>query len=152
MSITGRNVSFQFTPLREGLPRSGYGKGLHKRFQFTPLREGLRWCKDCHRSDIHFNSRPCERGFLSATAVQRMLDEFQFTPLREGLQTGNQRSFKVSGISIHAPARGASQYSNSPCSYTDISIHAPARGASPDSDLNMKNHLFQFTPLREGLR
>ena len=76
-------------------------------------------------------------------------------------------------ISIHAPARGASQF----CSHRDvrhifqftplreglpqlmgwemddgISIHAPARGASAlPRALTWPLELFQFTPLREGL-
>ena len=78
---------------------------------------------------FYFNSRPCERGFQVA--------------MLEGA---------MSGISIHAPARGASIYriphrgiryyfNSRPCergfdyvgaemSYSIISIHAPARGAS----------------------
>ena len=75
---------------------------------------------------------------------------FQFTPLREGLRY-HEWEITTAGISIHAPARGASTllflrqsktYFNSrPCERGfaipkgdkhcwKISIHAPARGAS----------------------
>ena len=99
---------------------------------------------------LHFNSRPCGRGFLKvATAIVRKL------------------------ISIHAPAGGASNhfrrffldgsYFNSrPCgrgfvgrcvawSPVSISIHAPAGGASSEGVAKGIESKFQFTPLREGL-
>ena len=57
------------------------------KFQFTPLREGLLGTGMIDSLIIlHFNSRPCERGF--ELQKERLL--------------GNN-------ISIHAPARGASQ-------------------------------------------
>ena len=55
---------------------------------------------------------------------------FQFTPLREGRHIEAAYSAVLKNISIHAPARGATQSRS----------HAPL--------LNK----FQFTPLREGRR
>ena len=77
----------------------------------------------------NFNSRPCERGFC-LTELIMMLTQ----------------------ISIHAPARGASDMTYGRYVYVPISIHAPARGASYSMDVQVCNLQFQFTPLREGLR
>ena len=122
-------------------------------FQFTPLREGL----------------PGMRGSGYVTLI------FQFTPLREGLQVQGRINEQVAAISIHAPARGASTIPARLSALFPISIHAPARGASepvPESVQGLyyfnsrpcergfggqsykigSRSLFQFTPLREGLR
>ena len=102
-----RKKIFQFTPLREGLPRRmidvGFAgvisihapaRGASHRgflfppryvFQFTPLREGLREEAKSIQRIRYFNSRPCERGFPCKPRCGRRLS-----------------------ISIHAPARGAS--------------------------------------------
>ena len=102
------NVSFQFTPLREGLHRSTgmlhpapisihapargaswdwhIGNTVFRQFQFTPLREGLR----------------------TKEVTSNYLILFQFTPLREGLRDGAECYPDAGAISIHAPARGAS--------------------------------------------
>ena len=53
---------------------------------------------------------------------------FQFTPLREGRPDAVITSARVHAISIHAPPRGATNFSRE----------------------NIANLLFQFTPLREG--
>ena len=76
-------------------------------FQFTPLREGLQTVTGPQLKVLHFNSRPCERGFPDALLAPE-------SPL--------------------------------------ISIHAPARGASWLWQVNLLRQVFQFTPLREGLR
>ena len=76
---------FQFTPLREGLQRRKNRNTARNRFQFTPLREGLRLFRILVQKVQNFNSRPCERGFVSSLRPVRPLS-----------------------ISIHAPARGAS--------------------------------------------
>ena len=121
---------FQFTPLREGLPFVLVPDASVTSFQFTPLREGLRWFFRFGRVFDYFNSRPCERGFLERQ-----------------LRTGTQKY-----ISIHAPARGASKSISKLCKQNIISIHAPARGASGTPIENDVITVFQFTPLREGLR
>ena len=80
---------FQFTPLREGLRGSACHLFDTMQFQFTPLREGLqKWRLWRKRRNIYFNSRPCERGFVSKGYYY-----LRYT------------------ISIHAPARGASKNS-----------------------------------------
>ena len=98
-------------------------------FQFTPLREGLRPAHAVPYPLLHFNSRPCERGFR--IPVGRIWIHFNFNsrPCERGFST---ISPYISGIMI--------------------SIHAPARGASEDSSHTGLEDGFQFTPLREGLR
>ena len=56
----------------------------------------------------NFNSRPCERGFGISEITGLILYLFQFTPLREGLRYLQASVRTGYGISIHAPARGAS--------------------------------------------
>ena len=102
----------------------------HSVFQFTPLREG-RLLGGCTKArGVYFNSRPSARG---DPELARCIDR--------------------SGISIHAPPRGAtSTYYIAPMA-TSISIHAPPRGAT-HAWLSWRTgkHEFQFTPLREGRR
>ncbi len=57
---------FQFTPLREGLLSLPISLSRHSLFQFTPLREGLQFVFSQELLNEYFNSRPCERGFLSS--------------------------------------------------------------------------------------
>ena len=75
---------FQFTPLREGRRDGHTMSELMGKFQFTPLREG--------------------RQYTVTTIYKHHL--FQFTPLREGRRHG-RCGVQTSGISIHAPPRGA---------------------------------------------
>ena len=100
------------------------------RVQFTPLRKGLRTVESLLLSHTYFNSRPCERGFVS-------IKKFGQTPQ----------------ISIHAPARGASScrayikvhednFNSRPCE-RGFKAAEPQFGTST---------VFQFTPLREGLQ
>ena len=55
-------------------------------------------------------------------------------------------------ISIHAPPRGATAQTSWIGGAISISIHAPPRGATPVIFERIYQHLFQFTPLREGRR
>ena len=75
---------------------------------------------------------------------------FQSTPLREGRLSSSAWRCSSMGVSIHAPARGAtcSYLSRSTCEH--VSIHAPARGATLPSETDRKALAFQSTPLREG--
>ena len=74
-----------------------------------------------------FNPRPCARGDL---------DFIEF--------------YAFFGVSIHAPARGATNEIINIIEDKQVLIHAPARGATvkhPDTD---SDDVFQSTPLREG--
>ena len=53
--------------------------------------------------------------------------------------------FSDKAISIHAPARGATQFSHLFCRALQISIHAPARGATIGKDQNLSEKKFQST-------
>ena len=73
---------------------------------------------------------------------------------REGSDTGEQPKARISNISIHAPAKGAT---TSPCTVwrvTYISIHAPAKGATARlSARRTQRSRFQSTlPRRERLK
>ena len=61
-------------------------------------------------------------------------------------RTGGDRAAELYGmgffISIHAPARGATQYTSQWNSIIQISIHAPARGATIDF-----HTLYSFVPI-----
>ena len=126
-------------------------------------------------STSDFNSRPCERGDRISRSHSRSPTLFQFTPLREGrrrtraaldalpvefqftpLREGRPRSrhWHAYGlpISIHAPARGATDSAHPQQLRLHISIHAPARGATRSPTFSPVGALFQFTPLREGRR
>ncbi len=78
----------------------------------------------------YFNSRLCERPTVQLPPSVSPISQFQFTPLREG--------------------RPGMQMSQVPCKR--ISIHAPARGATDLLDMLDLDALFQFTPLHEGRR
>ena len=80
-------------------------------FQFTPLREGR----------------------LLPTTVSISQKPFQFTPLREGRRLVRCLDLLVAGISIHAPAGGATTRRRKGGEWRgNISIHAPAGGATDD--------------------
>ena len=55
---------------------------------------------------------------------------FQFTPLREGRLFSVAVEMKIVEISIHAPPRGATFFSDQNSLTVFISIHAPPRGAT----------------------
>ena len=119
---------FQFTPLREGRPAPlarlvsylfisihapprGATKSLlpclnKHGFQFTPLREGRRGHVEVAQENPDFNSRPSARGDSRRPGF-RASGKFQFTPLREGRPPSPPAALYRTGISIHAPPRGA---------------------------------------------
>ena len=150
----GEHHLFQFTPLREGRPRCGVvccqilQISIH-----APARGATSTGPGKIVDKIHFNSRPCERGdawlhfrFHKPRRFQftplregrreqpvkkKEIMLFQFTPLREGRQQPKGTSRRFTRISIHAPARGATEYLGGGRYHVNIiSIHAPARGAT----------------------
>ncbi len=78
---------------------------------------------------MRFNPRPCARG-----------------DLRESIQRDRVR------VSIHAPARGATNLELEMILSVAVSIHAPARGATASHTIVQLAFVFQSTPLREGRR
>ena len=190
-------ILFQFTPLREGRLTALPLLSLLFYFNSRPCGRG-----DHHRSPrsvprAYFNSRPCGRGDSLLLTGLPQVEIFQFTPLREGrprlcrlsrlcsLSNFNSRPCgrgdttasemsRLSSISIHAPAGGATlpgplllqliAYFNSrPCGRGDLYqrlYHSSAlnfnsrpcgRGDGFGS-MSAAGSIFQFTPLREGRR
>ena len=69
---------------------------------------------------------------------------------REGSDTVCRGKSLVSHISIHAPAKGATDRRNDAKCYFKISIHAPAKGATKSS-VTIRLHFLDFNPRsREG--
>ena len=102
----------------------------HILFQFTPLREGRRQGWSCPPCRTNFNSRPCERGDPRLSTAARWMLYFNSRPCERG---------DVLALVQHLGAK--------------ISIHAPARGATNRGTMFWAmNSKFQFTPLREGRR
>jgi len=98
---------FQSTPLREGRQDTILHWGLNQGFQSTPLREGRRCSLAVVGVMRRFNPRPCARG----------------DHRHKHYNTKN-------GVSIHAPARGATITMGRYDHGEQVSIHAPARGAT----------------------
>ena len=144
-------MTFQSTPLREGRPAEylhfrGRPVGFNPRpcargdvslapvilafeaFQSTPLREGRLKMDSCGAGRVCFNPRPCARGDAKSQADFPIPPRFQSTPLREG-RPDSPVIKTLPLVSIHAPARGATQNAIAPV-FSDSSILARARGAS----------------------
>ena len=144
-------IGFQFTPLREGRPVLSPLVTALITFQFTPLREGRPLQHSQHATLKIFQFTPLREGRQNGNKVSKCIILFQFTPLREGRRNPLAPANVSSGISIHAPPRGAT--CRFACCFLAfcISIHAPPRGAtSATGEEGMAMSIFQFTPLREG--
>ena len=133
-----------------GATMTRIGAGLWGQFQFTPLREGRRGASGKTAAGCYFNSRPSARGDCARANCKIANRAFQFTPLREGRHVRLWERTICTGISIHAPPRGATDAKTGIVKSKDISIHAPPRGATTQVDTIDGYVLFQFTPLREG--
>ena len=101
------------------------------RFQFTPLREGRpKSLIICNCSIPYFNSRPCGRGDPRDTQVSPLSYEFQFTPLREGRRWTAQSTPILSHFNSRPCGRGDLVRRPHILQPQFISIHAPAGGAT----------------------
>ena len=113
-----------------GATMTRIGAGLWGQFQFTPLREGRRGASGKTAAGCYFNSRPSARGDCPRANCKIANRAFQFTPLREGRHVRLWERTICTGISIHAPPRGATDAKTGIVKSKDISIHAPPRGAT----------------------
>ena len=113
-----------------GATMTRIGAGLWGQFQFTPLREGRRGASGKTAAGCYFNSRPSARGDCPRANCKIANRAFQFTPLREGRHVRLWERTICTGISIHAPPRGATTTDEMLSHLKIISIHAPPRGAT----------------------
>ena len=97
-------------------------------FQFTPIREG----------------RPPPEQMEASPAA------FQFTPLREGRHVRLWERTICTGISIHAPPRGATTQVDTIDGYVLFQFTPLREGRLVPFPRIKSFILFQFTPLREG--
>jgi len=154
MPVTSSRWQFQSTPLHEGrlyhrnkrrhrLPVSIHapargatdfaGLGMVPlKFQSTPLHEGRRYGIRTSGRRLAFQSTPLHEGRRESNLTPpKDADKFQSTPLHEGRQRDARVKENLHGVSIHAPARGATEVHLGPDLHGRVSIHAPARGATP---------------------
>ena len=169
------DAEFQSTPPRGGRPLATYSfLSLYSVFQSTPPRGGRRrfiWPHPCH---CGFQSTPPRGGRRRFIWPHPCHCGFQSTPPRGGRPKpirDTNRLYQVSIhapargatdrpdgnrarplVSIHAPARGATRRSFIGPLERPVSIHAPARGATPLEVSRIFVILFQSTPPRGGRR
>ena len=126
------------------------GAGLWGQFQFTPLREGRRGASGKTAAGCYFNSRPSARGDCPRANCKIANRAFQFTPIREGRPPPEQMEASPAAFQFTPLREGrhVRLWERTIC--TGISIHAPPRGATTQVDTIDGYVLFQFTPLREG--
>ena len=97
----------------------------------------------------NFNPRPREGGDVAVFCYAYCKKRFQSTPPRGGRRYQTDCVKTTSGISIHAPARGATLHRTTGTASTIISIHAPARGATgTEGGVVMKNIISIHAPAR----
>ena len=80
--------------------------------------------------EFSFNPRAREGRDFSDAAIQKRTFVFQSTRPRGARQRRETVLDGNRGVSIHAPARGATSASMQQPPITPVSIHAPARGAT----------------------
>ena len=99
-------------------------------FQSTLPRRERRICYllHCRRSDFNPRSREGSDLSQSKQSIQRYL--FQSTLPRRERRSWMRSQIRVCIISIHAPAKGATQIIWNYWKIYSISIHAPAKGAT----------------------
>ena len=100
----------------------------------------------------YFNPRSREGSDILCGRILLLDVLFQSTLPRRERQRGGWSSDGVLKISIHAPAKGATQTISVATATQVISIHAPAKGATKDSGISATSSKFQSTlPRRERL-
>ncbi len=100
-----------------------------KVFQSTHPR-GVRLCAMGSKV-VGSSFNPRTREGCDAVGHSSMLANLSFNPrTREGCDPGEGRESRQGHVSIHAPARGATQLGRRVAARYPVSIHAPARGAT----------------------
>ena len=134
------DINFQFLP------------AWPKHFNSRPCERGDTALPAPWKSRPNFNSRPCERGDAWPLRCLKICCLFQFTPLREGRQNVRRVGDHTVAISIHAPARGATEESSISISLYQFQFTPLREGRRAQPVYQTARSIFQFTPLREGRR
>ena len=123
---------FRSTPPRGGRPGDAGADRSACAFRSTPPRGGRRRCRTGLRVSSEFRSTPPRGGRLvRRTSPREPLMRFDPRPRAGGDARRDGCRCRLSGVSIHAPARGATGgIEVVERGLTDVSIHAPARGAT----------------------
>ena len=123
---------------------------MRSNFNPRPREGGDRYDRAASLTAWYFNPRPREGGRHDLEEYAKANNIFQSTPPRGGATLPDAEVSFLTGISIHAPARGGDQRGWSTAVRIAISIHAPARGG----DIIRKEYctwLLYFNPRpREG--
>ncbi len=101
-------------------------------FQSTPPRGGRQATDNFLHDRFRFQSTPPRGGRREEIVANARESLFQSTPPRGGRRTSQETTRNFRKVSIHAPARGATQDFFGGFPSAIVSIHAPARGATAD--------------------
>ena len=96
-------------------------------------------------ANFRFNSRSREGSDHLGLDYEGSVFAFQFTLPRGERHLWRGFENLYTGVSIHAPARGATKQYNELVRLASVSIHAPARGATMVLPSTLHSVLFQFT-------
>ena len=125
----------------------------HILFQFTPLREGRPLgAPQLEVVVSNFNSRPCERGDAPEDMAVMVAEIISIHAPARGATEGKAATIEVGEVFQFTPLREGRRYTGGRLlCFPVISIHAPARGATRSHLwVVLSSRIFQFTPLREG--
>ena len=141
---------FQSTPPRGGRHYGAASRPAPELFQSTPPRGG-RLCKLLHDQPIRrrFNPRPRAGGDRGDMIGHRLTRCFNPRP-RAG---GDERNLKIYPgclVSIHAPARGATQYTGHGAHIRSFQSTPPRGGRLRGCEVSVVQKKFQSTPPRGG--
>ena len=120
-------------------------------FQSTPPRGGRPTVTGSTGCASYFNPRPREGGDATVAVLSGSMSGFQSTPPRGGRRSELGGGDCHIGISIHAPARGATSPALSPVRLNELFQSTPPRGGRPQRSqlLHVKSWHFNPRP-REG--
>ncbi len=141
-----RPMCCSFNPrARKGRDRRAVGRGHRQLVSIhAPARGATEISLDDVYPDEFQSTRP--QGARPALAAKRAAGSKCFNPrARKGRDQGGRRGREAHGVSIHAPARGATGHGRGHGPVQVVSIHAPARGATCPRKLADALHEFQST-------
>ena len=127
---------FQFTPPRGGRREATHGKAFAEQFQFTPPRGGRPVRVEGRTDPLAFQFTPPRGGRLVRVVWLPNNMISIHAPARGATNSTDLNDTSSRTISIHAPARGATKFTVVLLAKCVISIHAPARGATANLHKN----------------